>query len=49
MIITFAHQKGGVGKSTLAFNTAVELSKEYKVIVIDLERVFKNLCQPDII
>jgi len=35
MIITFAHQKGGVGKSTLAFNTAVELSKEYKVVVIN--------------
>ena len=29
-IITFAHQKGGTGKSTLAWNFAVELSKKYK-------------------
>lgn len=29
-IITLAHQKGGTGKSTLAWNIAVELSKKYK-------------------
>jgi len=36
-IITIAHQKGGVGKSTIALNLAVELSKEYKLSVIDLD------------
>ncbi len=37
MIITISHQKGGVGKSTLAYNVAVELSKKYNVEVIDLD------------
>jgi len=36
-IITVSHQKGGVGKSTIALNIAVELSKEYNVGVIDLD------------
>ncbi len=37
IIIVFAHQKGGVGKSTIASNLAVELSKEYKVSILDLD------------
>ncbi|MBD3808286.1 MAG: ParA family protein [Campylobacterales bacterium] len=37
MVITVSHQKGGVGKSTLAFNIAVELSKKYKVEMVDLD------------
>jgi len=37
MIIALSHQKGGVGKSTLAYNLAVELSKKYYVNVVDLD------------
>ena len=37
MIIAISHQKGGVGKSTLAYNLAVELSKKYVVSVVDLD------------
>lgn len=29
-IITLAHQKGGTGKSTLAWNIAIDLAKKYK-------------------
>ncbi len=36
-IIAVSHQKGGVGKSTLAYNIAVELSKQYPVEVVDLD------------
>jgi chromosome partitioning protein len=36
-IITIAHQKGGVGKSTIAINLATELSKKYNLKVIDLD------------
>jgi chromosome partitioning protein len=37
MIITLSHQKGGVGKSTLAWNLIVEYSKNRKIYVIDLD------------
>jgi chromosome partitioning protein len=36
-IIVIAHQKGGVGKSTIAANLAVELSKKCTLSVIDLD------------
>ena len=37
MILTLSHQKGGVGKSTIAWNLAFELSKNIDVKVIDLD------------
>lgn len=37
MIIAISHQKGGVGKSTLAYNISVELSKKFTVNVVDLD------------
>lgn len=37
MIITISHQKGGVGKSTLAYNIALELARKHNVEVIDLD------------
>jgi len=37
MIIAISHQKGGVGKSTLAYNLSVELSKKYNINVVDLD------------
>lgn len=36
-VIVIAHQKGGVGKSTIATNLAVELSKKCNLSVIDLD------------
>jgi chromosome partitioning protein len=36
-IIVLAHQKGGVGKSTIASNLAVELSKRCKLSILDLD------------
>lgn len=36
-IIAFVNQKGGVGKSTLATNTAAILSKNYRVVLLDTD------------
>lgn len=36
-IILLTHQKGGVGKSTLAFNLAQNLSKSSTVAIVDLD------------
>lgn len=36
-IILTAHQKGGVGKSTLSFNLAVNLKENAKVCIIDFD------------
>lgn len=59
-VIVIAHQKGGVGKSTIASNIAVELGKLYSVRVVDLDlqksltyfnnlRKSANLTQCDIV
>lgn len=37
MVITIAHQKGGVGKSTTTANLAVRLSKDFNITVIDAD------------
>ena len=38
MIVLFGHQKGGVGKSTVAINVAYHLHKRYKgLILLDLD------------
>ncbi|WP_442765729.1 ParA family protein [Sulfurospirillum cavolei] len=36
-IISFSHQKGGVGKSTLCFNVAAMLSSKSRTRIIDLD------------
>ncbi|MGP2571258.1 ParA family protein [Ornithobacterium rhinotracheale] len=37
-IITFSHQKGGVGKSTLCFNIAKNISKNTRVCLVDFDQ-----------
>lgn len=37
MILTISHQKGGVGKSTIAWNIAVHFSKLLPTTIIDLD------------
>jgi len=37
MIITVSHQKGGVGKSTIAWNLAVLFSQAFPITIIDLD------------
>ncbi len=37
MIIAISHQKGGVGKSTVAWNLAISLQKRYTVELVDLD------------
>lgn len=45
-VIVFANEKGGVGKSTLAFHHAVALaSRGHKVAVIDLDRRQQSLAR----
>lgn len=45
-VIVFANEKGGVGKSTLAFHHAVALSSRgHKVAVIDLDRRQQSLAR----
>lgn len=36
-VVAFVNQKGGVGKSTLATNTAAILSEKYRVILLDTD------------
>lgn len=43
MVIGFLCEKGGVGKSTLCFNTAVELSRAARVLIIDADLQHENL------
>ena len=36
--VVFCNNKGGVGKTTLAFNCAVEFAKKgYKTVLVDLD------------
>ncbi|WP_151899634.1 ParA family protein [Sulfurimonas hydrogeniphila] len=38
MIVLFSHQKGGVGKSTIAINFAYQVQKKYKdITILDLD------------
>ena len=37
MIIAVAHQKGGVGKSTIVWNLAQALSKSYEIEIVDID------------
>lgn len=41
-MIALAHQKGGVGKSSTAISLAIELSKEYPTVCVDLDKVQKS-------
>jgi chromosome partitioning protein len=36
-VIVFAASKGGTGKTTLAYNTAIELAKDHQVLLADLD------------
>lgn len=42
-VLATAHQKGGTGKSTTAISLAIELSKLYDTVVVDLDKVQKSL------
>lgn len=45
-VLVFANEKGGVGKSTLAFHTAVSLARDgEKVLAIDLDRRQRSLAR----
>lgn len=42
-IISFINEKGGIGKSSILFNSAWELSKKKKILMIDLDGQAANL------
>src|SRR5690606_39642968 len=48
-IITLAHQKGGVGKSTLALNLAYRFSKEVKTALTDTDPQGSTIQLKDIV
>ena len=48
-IITLAHQKGGVGKSTLALNLAYRFSKEVKTALTDTDPQGSTMQLKDIV
>ncbi|WP_430742001.1 hypothetical protein [Sulfurimonas denitrificans] len=37
MILTISHQKGGVGKSTIAWNIGAHFSKLLPITILDLD------------
>ncbi len=53
-IVTVSHQKGGVGKSTLAFNLAQNISNNARVCILDFDKQgsllsLSNMCDFDIL
>ncbi len=42
-IITFINEKGGIGKTSLCFNTAWEISKRQKILLVDFDGQEANL------
>lgn len=42
-VITFINEKGGIGKTSCCFNTAWELSKKKKILLIDMDGQRANL------
>lgn len=42
-VITFINEKGGIGKSSCCFNTAWEMSKNKKILIIDMDGQRANI------